>query len=99
MLVAILVFGGIFGFAGMLLGVPVFAVLYTVIGDRVNKRLARKRHPQQTSLYYTIRTVDDLPPVTEPSYTSAAEEPAYETQIDPDDDMEIDDPDYDDIPG
>ena len=98
-LVAILVFGGIFGFAGMLLGVPVFAVLYTVIGDRVNKRLARKRHPQQTSLYYTIRTVDDLPPVTEPSYTSAAEEPAYETQIDPDDDMEIDDPDYDDIPG
>ena len=30
---------------------------------------------------------------------SAAEEPAYETQIDPDDDMEIDDPDYDDIPG
>ena len=98
-LVAILVFGGIFGFAGMLLGVPVFAVLYTVIGDRVNKRLARKRHPLQTSLYYTIRTVDDLPPVTEPSYTSAAEEPAYETQIDPDDDMEIDDPDYDDIPG
>ena len=95
----ILVFGGIFGFAGMLLGVPVFAVLYTVIGDRVNKRLARKRHPLQTSLYYTIRTVDDLPPVTEPSYTSAAEEPAYETQIDPDDDMEIDDPDYDDIPG
>lgn len=60
---------------------------------------ARKRHPLQTSLYYTIRTVDDLPPVTEPSYTSAAEEPAYETQIDPDDDMEIDDPDYDDIPG
>ena len=98
-LVAILVFGGIFGFAGMLLGVPVFAVLYTVIGDRVNKRLARKRHPLQTSLYYTIRTVDDLPPVTEPSYTSAAEEPAYEKQIDPDDDMEIDDPDYDDIPG
>ena len=98
-LVAILVFGGIFGFAGMLLGVPVFAVLYTVIGDRVNKRLARKRHPLQTSLYYTIRTVDDLPPVTEPSYTSSAEEPAYETQIDPDDDMEIDDPDYDDIPG
>ena len=98
-LVAILVFGGIFGFVGMLLGVPVFAVLYTVIGDRVNKRLARKRHPLQTSLYYTIRTVDDLPPVTEPSYTSAAEEPAYETQIDPDDDMEIDDPDYDDIPG
>lgn len=43
--------------------------------------------------------MDNLPPVTEPSYTSAAEEPAYETQIDPDDDMEIDDPDYDDIPG
>ena len=30
-LVAILVFGGIFGFAGMLLGVPVFAVLYTAV--------------------------------------------------------------------
>ncbi len=68
------------------------SVLYTVIGARVNKRLPVSAIPCRSHHTIRSRTVDDLPPVTEPSYTSAAEEPAYETQIDPDDDMEIDDP-------
>lgn len=90
-LVAILVFGGIFGFAGMLLGVPVFAVLYTLISDAVNKRLRKKHYPVETALYYTIRTVDDLPPVTSSSYDPAAQAPDYDMEIEVDEELEIED--------
>ncbi len=41
-LVAIVVGGGLFGFAGMLLGVPTFAVLYTFMRDWADERLRRK---------------------------------------------------------
>lgn len=67
-LVTILVAGGIFGFVGMLLGVPIFAVIYTVVSDAVNKRLRKKNLPTDTDLYGTLRSVADLPtppPVTE----------------------------------
>lgn len=36
---SVIIGGGLFGVAGMVLGVPVFAVIYTLIGDSVNKRL------------------------------------------------------------
>lgn len=42
-LVSIVVCGGLFGFPGMVLGVPTFAVLYALVRDWVNKRLAIKR--------------------------------------------------------
>ena len=42
-LVSIVVCGGLFGFPGMVLGVPTFAVLYALVRDWVNKRLALKR--------------------------------------------------------
>ena len=41
-LVAIVTCGGLFGFPGMVLGVPTFAVLYSLVRDWVNKRLRRK---------------------------------------------------------
>ena len=41
-LVSIVVGGGLFGFAGMLLGVPTAAVLYTLTSDFVENRLAQK---------------------------------------------------------
>lgn len=41
-LVSIVVGGGLFGFAGMLLGVPTFAVIYELVRQWVNKRLAAK---------------------------------------------------------
>lgn len=41
-LVAIVTCGGLFGFPGMVLGVPTFAVLYTLVRDWVNKRLREK---------------------------------------------------------
>ena len=87
-LVAILVFGGIFGFAGMLLGVPIFAVIYTLIVDGVNGRLKRKRYPIDTDLYYLLQCVEDLPVEPQPSYSFVSVEPAY--------DMHAEDEDYDD---
>lgn len=41
-LVAIVVGGGLFGFPGMILGVPTFAVLYSLMRGWVKERLARK---------------------------------------------------------
>ena len=41
-LVSIVVCGGLFGFPGMLLGVPTFAVLYTLVREWVNHRLQAK---------------------------------------------------------
>lgn len=80
-LVAILVFGGIFGFGGMLLGVPIFAVIYTLISDSVNGRLKRKRYPLDTALYYSLQCVSQLSQ-TPPSASSDAAEPDYELRTD-----------------
>lgn len=41
-LFSVLIGGGLFGFPGMLLGVPVFAVIYSLIEDAVNLKLKKK---------------------------------------------------------
>lgn len=41
-LVAIVVGGGLFGFVGMLIGVPTFAVIYSLIAENMDKKLANK---------------------------------------------------------
>lgn len=86
-LTAILVFGGIFGFGGMLLGVPVFAVIYSLIADAVNKRLRSKHLPTQSDLYYTMRCVNDLPAASPTSYSYVATDPAYDVQAEDEDDV------------
>ncbi len=42
---AILLFGGLFGVLGMFIGVPLFAVIYSLIREFVNGRLERKAVP------------------------------------------------------
>ncbi len=48
---AIIVGGGLFGFPGMILGVPMFAVIYTYAARGVNKLLARKNINSDTLVY------------------------------------------------
>lgn len=48
---AIVVSGGLFGFLGMVLGVPVFAICYAYIARGVNKRLENKSMPVDTVIY------------------------------------------------
>ena len=59
-LVSITVAGGLFGFGGMVLGVPVFAVAYTLISDFVAYKLKNKEKPVDTTAYKTIQKVEDL---------------------------------------
>ena len=94
-LVSILLFGGIFGFGGMLLGVPIFAVIYTLITDAVNNRLKRKRYPTETEIYYTLESVERLPVEPLPSYSYVSVDPAYDLKADPDEDDDYDYDDYD----
>lgn len=49
--IAIIVMGGLFGFWGMLIGVPIFAVIYTLVTERVNASLAKKGLPTDTVVY------------------------------------------------
>ncbi len=39
---AIIIFGGFFGFVGMLVGIPVFAVIYTLFSEYITHRLRKK---------------------------------------------------------
>lgn len=50
---SITVGGGFFGFLGMFLGVPVFAVIYATIKTFINERLKRKQLPEDTAFYLT----------------------------------------------
>lgn len=59
-LISITFAASIFGFTGMLLGVPVFAVIYLIISDIVNSALRRKGKTTVTDDYYGIHTVADL---------------------------------------
>lgn len=90
-LTSILVFGGIFGFGGMLLGVPIFAVLYSLISDAIDRRLAKKRYPLPTDIYYTLQCVEDLPVDPAPNYSFASMEPGYDMNVETEDEYE----DYD----
>jgi predicted PurR-regulated permease PerM len=49
---ATLLFGDIFGIPGMLLGVPIVATVYTLLGETVVKRLKNKGLPAKTTDYY-----------------------------------------------
>ncbi len=59
-LVSITVAGGLFGFIGMLLGVPVFAVIYMFVRESVERRLNDKGAPISTSYYYHMNRTEDL---------------------------------------
>ena len=59
-LISITVAASIFGFAGMLLGVPVFAVIYLIISDIVNSALRKKSRTTVTDDYFGICRVADL---------------------------------------
>lgn len=57
-LVSILVCGGLFGVAGMLLGVPIFAVIYLLFAEYVSGKLAKKKLPTDTDRYYDVSQYD-----------------------------------------
>lgn len=55
---AILLGGGLFGFVGMILGVPTFAVIYYVVNMLVNHKLEKRKLPIETACYDEMSYVD-----------------------------------------
>lgn len=51
---AIFLGGGLFGFAGMLLGVPIFAVIYTLVQELIEYMLKKKGLSSDISDYYPV---------------------------------------------
>ena len=51
---AILLGGGLFGFLGMLLGVPTFAVIYSLLKALIEERLKKKNQPSDTQAYMSV---------------------------------------------
>ena len=58
---SIILGAGLFGFWGMLLGVPVFVVILTVVNKLVTRKLARSDLPTEAEAY---RNLDHIDPVT-----------------------------------
>lgn len=55
---SITIFSGVMGVPGMILGVPVFAVFYTLLRRRVNNNLKRKGMPLDSREYNDLKKVD-----------------------------------------
>lgn len=55
---AILVGGGLFGVPGMIIGVPVFAVIYYIVRNIVNYVLEKKKLPKETGAYIQVRRLN-----------------------------------------
>lgn len=51
---------GLFGFKGMLLGVPVFVIIYTAIRVLIEKKLKRSGLPTLTAVYKTMEGIDPV---------------------------------------
>lgn len=58
-LFSIIVFGGLFGFWGMLLGVPVFVVIYTAVEMLIDNKLKKKNMPTDAAAYENLAYVDN----------------------------------------
>ena len=58
---SIILGAGLFGFWGMLLGVPVFVVIYTAVNKLIDRKLRRSDLPWETASYVDL---DHIDPVT-----------------------------------
>lgn len=68
---SIILGAGLFGFWGMLLGVPVFVVIYTVINSRIERRLKENDLPWRVEEYSEL---DHIDPVTRQAVKKAPPE-------------------------
>lgn len=58
-LFAIVIFGGLFGFVGMIFGVPVFAIIYHFISHQIDKYLSKKEMPIYEEDYLNLKYIDE----------------------------------------
>lgn len=58
-LFSIVVFGNLFGFVGMIIGVPIFAIIYHFLSYYLKKYLEKKNLPSDTKDYDNIKYIDE----------------------------------------
>lgn len=51
---SIMLFGGLFGIIGMIIGAPLFAVIYNIVSSLVNGKLKKKGYPTDDEFYKDI---------------------------------------------
>ncbi len=56
-LFSITIFGGLFGVAGMIIGVPTFAVIYAIIKRYTSRQLTKKGYPLDTIPYINVKEI------------------------------------------
>ena len=76
-LAAIIIGSGLGGVVGMLLGVPVCAVIYMLVKEFIENRLRKRKLPQHTSSY--VGNVDYITP----DYVCEEPEPIFEEKPEP----------------
>ena len=85
-LFSIMLFSGIMGFAGMIIGVPTFAVIYDLIKKWSNKHLKKKHLSTNTDLYQELQTV--MPEGEAYRYVQNGEVPEGEAKTDDEEEVE-----------
>lgn len=55
---SITIFNGLMGVAGMILGVPIFAVIYALLRRKINRDLYKKGMPTDTAMYHNLSRVE-----------------------------------------
>lgn len=58
-LFSLLIFGGLFGVVGMIIGVPIFSILYSFVNGLIKRRLAAKKLPEDSKAYENLAYVDE----------------------------------------
>ncbi|MBO6020351.1 MAG: hypothetical protein J6P88_04105, partial [Clostridia bacterium] len=79
--ISITIMGSFFGFVGMLIGAPLFSVLYTIVKEHTEKRLSKRNLPTETAAYSDLNPLnvfEESVGVTEERFTETivAELPA-----------------------
>lgn len=57
-LFSILLFGGLWGIVGMIIGVPLFAVIYRIVADFINWKLSGKELSTITDSYRNLKSIE-----------------------------------------
>lgn len=58
-LFSLLIFGGLFGMVGMILGVPLFSILYSFLNGVIKRRLKSKKLPQDSKDYEKLLYISE----------------------------------------
>lgn len=56
---SIIFFGGLWGVFGMIIGIPIFAVIYALTKRRVERKLKNRKMPTDTLDYYKVKRIEE----------------------------------------